>query len=99
MPRDPDTFPQRTKVGDTIPMVFGFDVDVTGVAFRFVHQAWGTIPIVGAGMAVEVPITEERAALAAGSYDYVLIANDGSVGAEQTVAEGSHVHTARRVSS
>ncbi len=84
-----------TVAGDTIPIVFGFNESVDGAAFTFAHQLWGTITALGVGQTVEIPITEARAAAAAGTYAYVLLINDGVEGEEQTVAWGNHHHRAR----
>lgn len=92
---EPRTLHPVTIVGDTIPIVFAFTESVDGGAFSFVHSLWGTIAVTGAGLRVSVPITEVRAAAAAGTYTYVLIANEGVEGSEQTVARGNHHHRAR----
>lgn len=92
---EPRTLHPVTIIGDTIPIVFVFNESVDGADFSFVHSLWGTIPVTGAGQRVSVPITEVRAAATAGTYTYVLIANEGVEGSEQTVARGNHHHRAR----
>lgn len=92
---DPRNLHPRTVVGDTLPIAFVFSQSVDGGAFSFVHSLWGTISVTGVGQRVEIPITEVRAAATAGTYTYVLIANEGVEGSEQTVARGNHHHLAR----
>lgn len=91
----PKTLHIETIVGDTIPIVFAFTSSVDGATFTFSHSLWGTISGTGVGQQVSIPVSQPRGDAPAATYTYWLVINDGVVGEEETVARGTHRHTAR----